>query len=245
MEIIKKQLRQAHDMFLKCSWISAQLLACSLLLNSCAHHQILGSDYGFDSYQINILADIKAGDLRVKLIRKSDSECASGYWEYIELSGPIGPDSSAVMEKLLEKIETCRDPKNGKRTVNNVYLNSNGGLLKDGFKMGELFNKYRISTVVTNGQTCASACAFAFLGGKYRTINGNGRLMFHSPYRKRGEGIDCEDPISIKQVKEYFLVQLGDPAGPYLFDRTMSFCSKSDGWVINADAAKLFGITTK
>jgi Clp protease len=221
------------------------LIALAAFISACSFHQILGSDYGYDAYRITVISDIKVGDLRVKHVRKSDSDCKSGYFEYIELSGPIGPDSSAVMEKLLQKIETCRDPKDGKRIVNTVYLNSSGGLLKDGFKMGELFNKYQVSTRVINNQVCASACAFAFLGGKYRSINGNGRLMFHSPYRKKGEGIDCSDPTSVNQVKEYFLSQLGDPAGPYLFDRTMSYCSKSDGWVINADAAKLFGITTK
>lgn len=37
---------------------------------------------------------------------------------------------------------------------------------------------------------------------------------------------------------------LGPKDGEFLFERTMSFCSQRGGWTINADAAKLFGITT-
>jgi len=42
----------------------------------------------------------------------------------------------------------------------------------------------------------------------------------------------------------YMVNFLGSKDGEFAFDRTMSFCSQNSGWLLNADAAKLFGIAT-
>ena len=35
---------------------------------------------------------------------------------------------------------------------------------------------------------------------------------------------------------------LGQNVGNLLHDRTMQYCSKTDGWELNPDAARIFGI---
>jgi hypothetical protein len=49
-----------------------------------------------------------------------------------------------------------------------VYLNSPGGTLYEGMRLGRMFKDERIKTVVEGGEMCASACAIAFLGGRDR-----------------------------------------------------------------------------
>lgn len=57
-----------------------------------------------------------------------------------------------------------------------IHLSSPGGDLYEGMKLGRLFRKQRIKTVVEGGEMCASACALAFLGGRDR----NGRPWMSS-----------------------------------------------------------------
>jgi hypothetical protein len=217
----------------------------SIFLTSCAaNHQILGTTYGWDADKVQIIADIRVSDLRVRHVRLKNSDCANGFTEHLELSGPIGPDSSEVLERLLLRLEKCNSKSSGKNIVNSIYLNSNGGYLKDGFKMGEIFRKYSVQTIITGRQSCASACSVAFLGGRFRSMYADGLLIFHSPYFDTGIGIDCADYGQVNQLKNYFTDKLGTQNGAYLHTRTMSFCSKSKGWTLNSDAAKLFGITT-
>ncbi len=46
-----------------------------------------------------------------------------------------------------------------------IYLDSPGGSLEGGIRLGEYFKRNRIKTIVEGNKTCASACALAFLGG--------------------------------------------------------------------------------
>ena len=223
----------------------ASLSLLLLVLSACANrHQILGTKYGWDESKVKVVSDIRVSDLRVRLVRLQNSDCVSGYTEHVELSGPIGPDSSEVMERLLQKLTKCQSKSSGKMIVNTVFLNSGGGYLKDGYKMGEIFRKHNMHTVITGGQTCASACSVAFLGGRFRTMEHDGLLVFHSPYYVTGVGIDCTDRGQVDVLRNYFVDKLGVKDGEYLHQRTMNYCSRSNGWKLNADAAKIFNITT-
>ena len=86
-----------------------------------------------------------------------------------------------------------------------VYLNSPGGNLAEGMRLGRFFYQNKIETVVESKTACTSACALAFLGGR---DNGSGKprrtkfstagLGFHSfsrefdensqLYRRRSQG---------------------------------------------------------
>jgi hypothetical protein len=47
-----------------------------------------------------------------------------------------------------------------------VYLSSPGGNLYEGMRLGLLFRRAKVKTVIEGGKSCASACALAFLGGR-------------------------------------------------------------------------------
>jgi hypothetical protein len=68
-----------------------------------------------------------------------------------------------------------------------VYLNSPGGNLREGMRLGRFFFDNKIETSVETKTACASACALAFLGGRdgttgkpHRTKAANSGLGFHS-----------------------------------------------------------------
>lgn len=77
-----------------------------------------------------------------------------------------------------------------------VYLNSPGGLLSEGIELGLIFRKYNLWTSVgrfeesdiypyptlAENAHCASACAFAFLGGIQRRLSRDLELGFHQFY---------------------------------------------------------------
>ena len=215
------------------------LTIISLLLAACGSstpfHTILGATVGYAGDKVTIISDAQVGEFRVRRVSVIDSDCRTGYTEHLELSGNIGPDSTALVARLL--------PKLSKLCVNTVYLNSNGGLLEDGFKMGDLFRQYRVSSRVSKGQTCSSACAVAFLGGKFRSVETGGKLVFHAPYLETWSGIDCSDTGQVSVLKKYYQKMIGQEAGSYLLKRTMNFCTSTGGWVLNSGGAKMMGIT--
>jgi len=203
---------------------------------------VLGSTMNFENYKVLSQVEINSLKVRVASVYADaylKEGCRDGERQQIEISGPIGPDTSEVLERILQKIEKCR----GAGPL--VFLNSKGGLLNDGYKLGQTFKKYQVTTVITRGQLCASSCAIAFLGGRARWMYGNSLLVFHAPYTQTGSSIECIRKSESQDMKVYFNNFLGTKSGDFLFERTMSFCSKSEGWVINSDAAALLDITTK
>lgn len=170
--------------------------------------------------------------------------CTDGYQDHLELNGEIGPDSTYVVEQLLNRVNTCVDKNTGIRYSTIIYLNSNGGLLRDGYSLGRMFRNHQVQTFVAGGQFCASACSVAFLGGRHRTIAHDGTLLFHSPYiRSRAGNIVCTTRKDSSDLNLYFQEMLNRADGQRVFDRTMDYCSTSNGWTINKDAAAIFKIT--
>jgi hypothetical protein len=209
------------------------------------HHVILGSEsgHGWAGKKTEIILDAKIDKLKVRHVRMRAPRCASGHTDHIEIAGLIGPDSTASLERLLPKLDDCILA-NGAKEVNNVYLSSGGGLLSDGSELGRLFRKYKVTTVITGGQKCASSCAVAFLGGKYRTMAFDAELLFHAPYLNKGVAIDCSDRGQVAGLLKYYKQMLGDKEGSYLLERTMGYCSATEGWTLNSGGAKLFDIVT-
>jgi hypothetical protein len=216
---------------------------CLSFLISCTspRHQILGTTYGWSGPGTEILMDAKINKLRVRHVRRVREDCSSGFSEHLEVSGEIGPDSTAAIARLLPKLGKCI--KKSGLAANIVYLSSGGGYLSDGYALGNLFKKYDIQTQITGEQKCASSCAIAFLGGRWRVMSYDAELLFHAPYISNGLAIDCSDRGQVSDLKSYFRNALGVKNGDFLLDRTMSYCSNDAGWTINADAAKIFGIT--
>src|SRR5262245_56663015 len=64
-----------------------------------------------------------------------------------------------------------------------VTLESDGGSLLAGIRIGETIRMRGFVTLVPNGARCASACATAWLGGRQRFMGEQARIGFHAAYR--------------------------------------------------------------
>ena len=202
-----------------------------------------------------IISEVKINNLlinhvaQVPLNKDGTSKCASPnqVFEWIELSGKINPDATYVIKKLINKIKNSPTKcllKGEVRIL--VVLNSGGGYLTDGFALGELLRKNNAHVLLIPNGECYSSCATAFLGGSFRFMDSSAKLMFHAPYNyKNGSKKDIVCSSSDGKLLKYMQKMINKEDGEFLYKRTMSFCSSSDGWFINDDAAKLLNITTE
>ena len=185
---------------------------------------------------------IVINDLRIRIGKKLIDGC---WYKALFFSGPINEDSTAVIERLLQSIENCTDKNLKEEIPLFVFMDSGGGLLKDGFLIGKLFSENNVYTVVPSDTTCASSCTAVFLGGTKRFMKYKSMLLFHAPYTKQMNqygkvGINCQS--NNQNLEQYYMEMLGSDDGNFLYKRTMDFCSARDGWKINEGAARLFGI---
>jgi len=97
----------------------------------------------------------------------------------IQIKGKIDDGDTFELQVYISKL-------NKKPTIV-VYLNSPGGNLREGMRLGKFFFDNKIETVVETKTACSSACALAFLGGRdgdtgkpHRTKASNSGLGFHS-----------------------------------------------------------------
>lgn len=203
--------------------------------------------------QISLALDATINDLQIRIVRFSkdfvatdmNSECVSDDLEILEVSGPIGPDSTAVVSRVIDRLKPCYDAR-GNKVPNIVALSSGGGLLSDGLMLGEMIRSRGLDTTVFAGTYCASSCTIAFMGGTKRTMATQATLMFHSPYTVERDAtkvvLDCSDREIAEFLKNYYAFMLGQTDGQFVFDRTMAFCGETEGWFLNRDAASIFGI---
>ena len=226
------------------------VLLFSIANEVCAEHYILGTASYFLSGKWEVISDIEVNDLKIRHVRKLDAKtCAksSQHRDHIEMSGPINPDTPFIIERLIKRIDDspnrCMSPDTGNRFAIEIYLNSGGGFMKDGYELGNLFRDKQIETKVAGTAECYSSCATAFLGGYYREIDKGGKLMFHAPYSYNSVyDISCSNKDT--QLLAYMKKMLNETDGAFLYQRTMSYCSQSSGWSLNKDAAELFGLLT-
>ena len=192
---------------------------------------------------VHILLDAEVNGLRMRHVRlkTKDGVCKSGYLDVIELDGFIGSDSTVMVKRMIDRLEPCFND-DDEKVPNVVYLNSYGGYLFDGYAMGRLFREKGIKTIIASNQVCASSCATAFIGGKYRAMGYSGKLIFHSPYNKTGIGINCDDKGHTSGLKGYYNEILPKDDSELLLKRTLSYCSVDNGGGLNDKAAILYNI---
>lgn len=76
-------------------------------------------------------------------------------------------------------------------------------------------------------------------------------IMFHAPYLPiEVDGATkarCDsEGVVVSDLNNYYTEMTNKVVGDRLFDRTMSYCSADDGWVLRgANSAELFGVATK
>lgn len=66
--------------------------------------------------------------------------------------------------------------------VDTVYMKGPGGDYYAGLSLGRLLKEKEVRIIIPSGSYCASACAFAALGGQ--KVFMDGELMFHAPYSR-------------------------------------------------------------
>ena len=135
-----------------------------------------------------------------------------------------------------------------------VYLNSPGGNLREGMRLGKFFFDNKIETAVETKTACASACALAFLGGRdgatgkpHRTKASNSGLGFHSFSREfdKDKSYSADDMKTVVQqtqtqvfiVAEYLKSIGADPDIVRLMLRAqanqMNFISNDEALALN------------
>jgi hypothetical protein len=95
----------------------------------------------------------------------------------------------------------------GRLTKAVVAFNSDGGSLLAGIEIGKTIRLKSFATVVLDGQRCASACAFAWLGGSPRFMGSDSFIGFHAAYVERG-GRATETGVGNALLGSY-LTQIG------------------------------------
>lgn len=146
--------------------------------------------------------------------------CSSCVW--ISAIGVIDEDTPKNFEKYMKD--------GGGNLV--VNLHSPGGNLLAGMELGRLFRKYGLSTTIaktshqegkdypdyiatTDPGICASACAYAFLGGGSRSIPEGSKIGFHQFYKPNTskpvelDGVKLSSDQLVSGLIAAYLVQMG------------------------------------
>jgi hypothetical protein len=98
----------------------------------------------------------------------------------MELAGDMPEGTTAAIRKMLDA--------NPKITV--IHLNSDGGELREGYRLSELIKQRHLTTYTST--VCASACTIAFLAGSPRYLAEGAWLGFHSSSDKGSEEASAE-----------------------------------------------------
>ncbi len=84
--------------------------------------------------------------------------------------GKIRAGDSEKFKRVYDSVTNSRD---------DVWFDSVGGDMTEGFKLGRLIRSLRLATRVPTGAECASACTNAFMGGVLRFADQGARIGVH------------------------------------------------------------------
>ena len=143
----------------------------------------------------------------------------SDHW--IAAEGRIEADTAEVFREFLTQLDA---------PVQEITLNSIGGRLAGGLALGRSIRESGLATRVgdsrgcngTEGRVgvCASACAYAFLGGVRREVGPHGHLGFHGIYPAAGQADIPEETLlaatdrAMETLRAYVLDMGANPILP-------------------------------
>jgi hypothetical protein len=179
-----------------------------------------------------------ASALEFRVIEHEDTR-----YNLIKISGDFEPGDT-------EKFEAFHAQLPQRPTI--VFLESGGGAMVEGFRLGLYFRTNRIVTVVDGKDECHSSCSLAFLGGT--DVNGNPRRvlsassklgfhMFRRGFDVRGySSTEMEETLEGTKTTLVVLIKyLREVGGAGFFAFMMS--ARPEGmYVINRDEALGNGI---
>ncbi|MBP2315507.1 lysozyme inhibitor LprI family protein [Azospirillum soli] len=149
----------------------------------------------------------------------------------IQLFGPFDKGASRRFSAFLEA--------NNVPDGSSVILNSPGGNLAEGIALGREFRKRGFSTTIGVRRTtdsgidpgyCYSACATAFLGGKFRSVPSGSKYGVHRFAFSRTTGQDSDAAQMVSALLVSYLGEMGIDSG--LFP-VMTRASSSDMVVLS------------
>ena len=161
-------------------------------------------------------------------------------------TGEITRETPDVLQRLLD---------DGPSDGNQILLDSNGGNLGAGVRMGRIIRENDMTAIVgmveprqSGGRfpldlptagTCASACAYAFLGGTTRRLAKGSKLGFHQFYMGVQGASSSAQQVSGQLVS--YLVEMG--VDPRIFAKASSQGADSMYWVPENEAEEYDLIT--
>lgn len=95
-----------------------------------------------------------------------------------------------------------------------VRLNSPGGNLVGGLRLGQALRDLGATVTVGKGARCVSACVYTFLGGTVRHVAAGGRIGVHRFYDAVGDNEDFPDVLvrrTIEILNDYVAKMGVDP----------------------------------
>lgn len=135
--------------------------------------------------------------------------------QHIHVSGPIEAGDAQRLTELLESDEYTGDRQGGWQSLI-VSFDSPGGSYQEGLAISDIIQNYSAATYVGAGDSCLSACALAWLGGREQTIRRilwqpsrylhiDAELGFHAPFnREYPEGAGNLGQAGIEMVANLF-----------------------------------------
>jgi hypothetical protein len=172
---------------------------------------------------------------------------------YTQASGEITLDTAKEFQAFARSQEFGTGP---------IRLNSPGGSLGGGILLGELFRSMGVPTEVGSSApirnsvesgladrapgVCASACAYAYLGGIDRSLDDNARLGFHrfyqanaltEPTAKMFTGKDLGDAQITAAALVLYLLKLG--VDPSVISLASEAGPNEMRWISKVEAEKL------
>jgi hypothetical protein len=99
---------------------------------------------------------------------------------YLLAQGEIGPETPSIFEQSVAP------------NIRAVHFDSPGGSLNAGIALGRAIRRQGLNTYVDENAVCASACGYAFAGGRERRLSERGVLavhQFYSPGQDSGESV--------------------------------------------------------
>ncbi len=142
-------------------WVQRLAITCAVFIASLWIREV----YGSASSAVSSRLEIRVGDREVASLVHGTPD--------VYLSGVIDSDAPARFSAMVKSGQVPEG--------SNIYLNSPGGDLMAGLALGRLFRAAQMTTFIgrpvfmsSNNQAqvgavlCASACAYAYLGGMWR-----------------------------------------------------------------------------
>lgn len=132
---------------------------------------------------------------------------------HMYLDGPIDANAAKRLEAYIER--------NRVPTMSHVVLNSPGGNLVGGMLLGRVIRKHGLNTSVgkrkpaakeaweSSPGVCFSACALAYVGGKFRYLSSSSRYGVHRFYFSKNEAADADLAQVVSAAIVNYLREMG------------------------------------